>query len=124
MWSAVIVFAGGGVGAILRELFMLQLGRYSNSFPFDIFAANLLASFLLGLVFCLNIETLRQWLSKLLETEIFPPEVYFLSRMPAEINPNEVTAVVLMALFLSFAATLYPAWRAASLDPVEALRYE
>ena len=44
--------------------------------------------------------------------------------MPAEINPNEVTAVVLMALFLSFAATLYPAWRAASLDPVEALRYE
>ena len=83
-----------------------------------------IAGFLLGLVFCLNIETLRQWLSKLLETEIFPPEVYFLSRMPAEINPNEVTAVVLMALFLSFAATLYPAWRAASLDPVEALRYE
>ena len=54
MWSAVIVFAGGGVGAILRELFMLQLGRYSDAFPFDIFAANLLASFLLGLVFGLH----------------------------------------------------------------------
>ncbi|PKQ08873.1 MAG: lipoprotein-releasing system transmembrane subunit LolC, partial [Alphaproteobacteria bacterium HGW-Alphaproteobacteria-12] len=44
--------------------------------------------------------------------------------MPAEVDAGEVGAVVLMALFLSFAATLYPAWRAASLDPVEALRYE
>ena len=44
--------------------------------------------------------------------------------MPAEMDPTEVGYVVLMSLFLSFAATLYPAWRAASLDPVEALRYE
>ena len=86
--------------------------------------AGTLAGFLLGLVFCLNIETLRQWISDLSGTELFSPEVYFLSHMPAEVDAGEVTAVVLMALFLSFAATLYPAWRAASLDPVEALRYE
>src|SRR5690606_41453163 len=82
------------------------------------------ARFLLGFVFCLNIENLRQFLSRLSGTELFSPEIYFLSRMPAEVDASEVTAVVLMALFLSFAATLYPAWRAASLDPVEALRYE
>ena len=50
----VIVFVGGGLGAIVRELFMLMLGRYSAAFPVDIFAANILASFLLGLVFSLH----------------------------------------------------------------------
>ena len=83
-----------------------------------------LAGFTLGTVFCLNIETLRQFLSELSGTELFNPEIYFLSHMPAEINVSEVVSVVGMALFLSFAATLYPAYRAASLDPVEALRYE
>jgi lipoprotein-releasing system permease protein len=57
-------------------------------------------------------------------TELFSPELYYLSTMPAEINASEVTTVVLMALTLSFLATLYPSWRAARLDPVEALRYE
>ncbi|MDR3500112.1 MAG: lipoprotein-releasing ABC transporter permease subunit [Parvibaculum sp.] len=83
-----------------------------------------LAGFSLGTIFCLNIETLRQFLSHITGTELFSPEIYFLSHMPAEIDVGEVVAVVGMALFLSFAATLYPAWRAASLDPVEALRYE
>ena len=83
-----------------------------------------LAGFALGTAFCLNIESLRQFLSSLTGTELFNPEIYFLSQMPAEIDVSEVVSVVGMALFLSFAATLYPAWRAASLDPVEALRYE
>lgn len=82
------------------------------------------AGFALGTLFCLNIEGLRQFISRLIGTELFNPEIYFLTHMPAEINVGEVTSVVGMALFLSFAATLYPAWRAASLDPVEALRYE
>ena len=51
---ALLIFVGGGLGAILRELFMLMLGRYSAVFPFDIFAANILASFLLGLTFALT----------------------------------------------------------------------
>ena len=83
-----------------------------------------LAGFALGTAFCLNIESLRQFLSALTGTELFNPEIYFLSHMPAEIDVSEVVSVVGMSLFLSFAATLYPAWRAASLDPVEALRYE
>src|SRR5205807_10279340 len=82
------------------------------------------AGFLLGLVVCLNVESLRQFLSWLTQTELFRPELYFLSRLPAEMDVGETTAVVVMALTLSLLATLYPSWRAARLDPVEALRYE
>jgi lipoprotein-releasing system permease protein len=83
-----------------------------------------LTGFVVGTVFCLNIENLRQFLSWLTSTELFPPELYFLSKLPAEMDPGETTAVVVLALTLSFLATLYPSWRAARLDPVEALRGE
>jgi lipoprotein-releasing system permease protein len=81
------------------------------------------AGSLLGLVFCWNIETIRQWLQALTGTELFSAEIYFLSRLPAEVDPMEVTLVVGMALFLSFVASIYPSWRAARTDPVEALRH-
>ncbi|MEA2931002.1 MAG: lipoprotein-releasing system permease protein [Hyphomicrobiales bacterium] len=83
-----------------------------------------IAGFLLGLVICLNVESIRQFLSWLTSTELFSPELYFLSRLPAQMDTGETTAVVIMALTLSLLATLYPSWRAARLDPVEALRYE
>jgi lipoprotein-releasing system permease protein len=83
-----------------------------------------LGGFLLGTVFCANIESLRQLLSRLTGTTLFDPTVYFLSELPAKMDPREVTTVVVISLTLSFFATLYPAWRAARLDPVEALRYE
>lgn len=79
---------------------------------------------LLGISFALNIEGIRQFIENMSGTELFADEIYFLSQLPAEIDWGEVTAVIGMALFLSFAATVYPAWRAARLDPVEALRYE
>src|SRR6202163_1018738 len=78
--------------------------------------------FLLALLICLNIESIRRFMSWLTNTELFSPELYFLSKLPAEIDAGETTAVVAMALALSLMATLYPAWRAARLDPVEALR--
>jgi lipoprotein-releasing system permease protein len=83
-----------------------------------------LTGFVVGLVICLNIESIREFLSWLTSTELFSPELYFLSKLPAEIDVRETSAVVIMALTLSFLATLYPSWRAARLDPVDALRYE
>ncbi len=80
--------------------------------------------FLLGTIVCMNVESIRLFLSWLTRTDLFSPELYFLSRLPAEMNVSETTAVVVMALGLSLLATLYPSWRAARLDPVEALRYE
>ncbi len=77
-----------------------------------------------GVLICQRLEAIRQFLSWLTSTELFPPTLYFLSRLPAEMDPGETTAVVVMALALSLLATLYPSWRAARLDPVEALRYE
>jgi lipoprotein-releasing system permease protein len=83
-----------------------------------------LVGFLVGTVMCLNIESLRRFISWLTNTELFSPELYFLSKLPADMDVGETTAVVVMALALSLIATLYPSWRAARLDPVEALRYE
>lgn len=75
-----------------------------------------------GLAFALNIETIRRWLERLLDMELFNAEVYFLTQMPCKVDGGDVTATICMALGLSFLATLYPSWRAARLDPVEALR--
>lgn len=82
------------------------------------------AGFFLGLLVCLNIESIRQFVSWLTRTELFDPTLYFLSQLPAEIDSGETITVLVMALALSLLATVYPAWRAARLDPVEALRYE
>ena len=83
-----------------------------------------LTGFVVGLIICLNIESIREFLSWLTSTELFSPELYFLSKLPADVDFGETSAVVIMALTLSFLATLYPSWRAARLDPVDALRYE
>ncbi len=78
----------------------------------------------LGLFIAHHIEGLRKLVQSLTHTDPFAPEVYFLTHMPSVVDINDVVRIVLMALALSFLATLYPAWRAAKLDPVEALRYE
>ncbi len=82
------------------------------------------AGFLLGLLVASNVESIRQLLNQLLHANLFPAELYFLSRLPSVVDPVDVIAVVGMTLALSILATIYPSWRAAKLDPVEALRYE
>jgi lipoprotein-releasing system permease protein len=83
-----------------------------------------LSGLVLGLVVAANAEPLRAFVSNTLGVAIFPPEIFFLSSLPSKTDPTEVAVVVGLALGLSFLATLYPAWRAAQYDPVEALRYE
>jgi len=86
--------------------------------------AGTLLGFLGGVAFADNIETIRGWLQALTGQDLFQAEIYFLSQLPAVIDPTEVVGVIVMSLTLSLGASLYPALRAASLDPVEALRYE
>jgi lipoprotein-releasing system permease protein len=112
---AILRTMGAARGSIMRIFFMAGA---------SVGAIGTIAGFVLGVAFCANIETIRQWLQSLMGWQLFPAEIYFLSRMPAKMDPVEVAYVVAMALGLSFLATLYPSWRAARLDPVEALRHE
>jgi lipoprotein-releasing system permease protein len=112
---AILRTMGATRGAVMRIFFIAGA---------SIGVSGTLIGFVIGVLFCANIENIRQGLSKLTGTTLFDPTVYFLSRMPAEMAPGQVAAVVIMALVLTFLATLYPSWRAARLDPVEALRYE
>jgi lipoprotein-releasing system permease protein len=79
---------------------------------------------LIGVIFCLNIATLQHWVEAATGTQVFNPEVYYLAHLPAKLDWRQVLEIVAMALGLSLLATLYPSWRAARTDPVEALRHE
>ena len=87
-------------------------------------AAGTACGLVLGLLFTLNIEAIQDVVERAFGAETFAPEIYYLTRLPAVIDPGEIVTIGAMSLALSFLATLYPAWRAARLDPVEALRYE
>jgi lipoprotein-releasing system permease protein len=112
---AILRTMGATRGAILRVFFITGAAIGTVGTIFGV---------LLGTIVCLNVESIRQFISWLTRTEIFSPELYFLSRLPADMNPGETISIIIMALVLSYLATIYPAWRAAKLDPVEALRYE
>jgi len=112
--------------AILRTMGATRgsIMRIFSMTGFAIGFAGTVIGLLLGVLVASNAESLRAFISGLTNIPIFPPEVFFLSRLPSRIDAGEVTVVALLALGLSFLATLYPAWRAAQYDPVEALRYE
>jgi lipoprotein-releasing system permease protein len=112
---AILRTMGATKGAILRIFFLSGA---------SIGVAGTVIGFVLGLLFALNIDSIRRFLEHLTGTELWSAEIRFLSELPAEVIPSDVLSVVAMGLALSFLATIYPAWRAARLDPVEALRYE
>ena len=78
----------------------------------------------LGLLFCWKIGSIQHFIEQWSGAELFAAEIYFLSTLPAKIDPSEVGLVIAMAVGLSFLASLYPAWRASRIAPAEALRYE
>lgn len=110
--------------AVLRTMGATR-GAILRIFSMTGFAIGLSGTFIglvLGLVVAANAEALRAFISGVFNIPIFPPELFLLSALPSRIDTGEVVLVVLLSLGLTFLATLYPAWRAARLDPVEGLR--
>jgi lipoprotein-releasing system permease protein len=112
---AILRTIGARQGSILRIFFLCgaivgALGTFTGV--------------LIGVVFCLNIVGIQHAVEWVFHTQVFSSKVYFLSHLPEKIDPGEVLWITFFSLLCSFLATLYPAWRASRLDPVEALRYE
>lgn len=79
---------------------------------------------ILGVLLAIYIEPIRQFFQWATGRDLFPAELYYLSELPSKLVPGEVIGIALIAIVLAFLATLYPAWKAASTDPVEVLRNE
>ncbi|KQW83850.1 lipoprotein-releasing ABC transporter permease subunit [Brevundimonas sp. Root1279] len=86
--------------------------------------AGTLTGLVLGLLFCLNVASIQHFLEGLFGVQLFNAEVYMLDAIPAKVDPIDVIWVTIWSVFMSCVASLLPSWRAAKMDPVEALRYE
>ena len=112
---AILRTMGATRGAIMRIFFLagMTIGTLGTAIGFA-----------LGLAFALNVDAIRRFLERFTGAELWSAEIRFLSQLPAKVETGDVVSVVAMALVLAFFATLVPSWRAAQLDPVEALRRE
>jgi lipoprotein-releasing system permease protein len=112
---AILRTMGASSGAILRIFLMCGA---------SVGVLGTLIGFVLGTIFCAYIEQIRQFVQTLTGTTLFDPTVYYLEQLPAKLDWHQVTEVIFMSFALSLLATIYPSWRAARIDPIEALRRE
>jgi lipoprotein-releasing system permease protein len=112
---AILRTMGAGQGSILRIFFMAGA---------SVGVLGTLAGLTIGSLFCIFIDEIQSFVEWATGAQVFSSDVYFLTRIPAKIDWQEVSVITFWALAMSFLATLPPAWRASRLDPVEALRYE
>ncbi len=110
---AVLRTIGAGRGSVMRIFLMVGA---------SVGVTGTVVGTVLGVIFCLNIETIQGWVEAATGRTVFDPTVYYLAHLPARLNWHEVMQIIVMSLVLSLLATLYPSWRAARTDPVEALR--
>lgn len=112
---AILRTMGASKGAIMRVFLITGA---------SIGVVGTIAGLILGVVFCWNIDGIKDFVSWVSGTTVFDPSIYYLTKLPADIDPRETAGIVAMAFALSVLATIYPSWKASKLDPVEALRYE
>jgi lipoprotein-releasing system permease protein len=112
---AILRTMGASSGAVLRIFLMCGA---------SVGILGTLIGFVLGTVFCAYIEQIRQFVQHITGTPLFDPTVYYLEQLPAKLDWHQVTEVLVMSCALSLLATIYPSWRAAKIDPIEALRRE
>jgi lipoprotein-releasing system permease protein len=112
---AILRTMGARSGAILRIFLMAGA---------SVGITGTIIGFVLGVVFCANIEAIKNFVSRVTGTPLFDPTVYYLESLPAKLDWHQVTTVLVMSIILSLLATIYPSWRAAKIDPIEALRRE
>jgi lipoprotein-releasing system permease protein len=110
---AVLRTIGAGRGSVLRIFLMVGA---------SVGVTGTVVGTVLGVLFCLNIERIQGWVEAITGQTVFDPTVYYLAHLPARLDWHEVMQIIVMSLVLSLLATLYPSWRAARTDPVEALR--
>ena len=101
--------------SIIKIFFLVGVTIGTSATIFGIF---------LGVIFSLYIENFRQFLSSTFNISLFPEEIYFLSKMPSEINVNSIAIITICSILITIIVSIFPAFKAAKMDPIKSLKYE
>ncbi len=101
--------------SIIKIFFLVGVTIGTSATIFGIF---------LGVTFSLYIENFRQFLSSTFDISLFPEEIYFLSKLPSEINVNSIVIITICSILITIIVSIFPAFKAAKMDPIKSLKYE